>query len=302
MHKTIYIDPEDEITTIVVKIRHEAADEIFLVVPKNAMLVQGVINLEILRREATKVNKNLIFITNDKQTKNLLERLELNVRDGLAEDFSDENIQIEEEEFLSRSPSDSIKEASQVKRAEEIGSESFYEKNIPTEEIKRALLDEENLPQENKQERLIVNDNGHSPVVKKRDLASSVILKQKEAINNEERRRRVEKRELSPKRAPSKNMPLMGKLDPFDEAVEQQTVGFHGSDVQRTIDALGGGKTVFARRTAKETGLGRSVRRELLIRVGNQFHFMHRRGNVGRIQSNRERSLFVGKGLGRAAE
>jgi len=95
------------------------------------------------------------------------------------------------------------------------------------------LLDEENLPQENKQERLIVNDNGHSPVVKKRDLASSVILKQKEAINNEERRRRVEKRELPPKRAPSKNMPLMGKLDPRFEIRQKEAEKFFSSEEKR---------------------------------------------------------------------
>jgi hypothetical protein len=127
MHKTIYIDSEDEITSIVAKIRREAADELYLFVPKDAILVEGVINLEILRREAEKINKKLVFKTNDKRTQDLLRRLDLSVESFSEKDFSKKAIQEEDDYLEEKRPVDLLEGAKNIRPTEEIGSSSFYE-------------------------------------------------------------------------------------------------------------------------------------------------------------------------------
>lgn len=74
MHKTLYIDIDEEITSIVDRIRKEGSTDIFLVVPKNALLVQGIINLRILKKEAHRLGKNVMMVANDKFAKKVIER------------------------------------------------------------------------------------------------------------------------------------------------------------------------------------------------------------------------------------
>lgn len=141
MHKTVYIEPDEEITSIANKIKREPSNEIYLVVPKNAVLVQGVINLEILRREAFKFNKNLIFVTSDQQTKSFLEKLDLDVQEGLSRSYTSNNTDIEEE-ILERTVSDSMGKTNKIEQSREIGSESFYGgEKISADEIKKTLTD-----------------------------------------------------------------------------------------------------------------------------------------------------------------
>ncbi len=125
MHKTIYIETEDEITVIVGKIRREPADEIFLVVPKNAMLAQGLINIEILKRETEKLNKKIVFISSDKQTREFLEKLDLDVRDDLDEDFVSEEKMDDFGKSISEITQGYSSEKNQSRRT--IGSQNFYE-------------------------------------------------------------------------------------------------------------------------------------------------------------------------------
>ncbi len=82
MHKTLYIDVNEEITGILERIRSEEADDIVLAVPKDAMLIQGVINLKLLKKEVEKMNKTLIIATNDKYARKVIERLEIKTQEA----------------------------------------------------------------------------------------------------------------------------------------------------------------------------------------------------------------------------
>lgn len=61
----IYIDIDEEITTVVEHLRHIRGGNVVLVVPQHAVLLQSVVNLKLLAQEAKKMRKNIIMMTND---------------------------------------------------------------------------------------------------------------------------------------------------------------------------------------------------------------------------------------------
>ncbi len=75
MYQTIYVDVDEEITSILDRIRQEQVMEIFLVVPKGAMLINSIINLKLLKKEAEKMGKNVTIVApNDRRSQNIVER------------------------------------------------------------------------------------------------------------------------------------------------------------------------------------------------------------------------------------
>ena len=71
LQKTIYLDIDEELTSIVKRFKKSAAEEITLVVPRKAVLLQSIVNLKILKKEADRLGKKIIINTTDKIGKNL---------------------------------------------------------------------------------------------------------------------------------------------------------------------------------------------------------------------------------------
>jgi hypothetical protein len=71
LQKTIYLDIDEELTSIVKHLKKSAAEEITLVVPRKAILLQSIVNLKILKKEADRLKKKIIISTTDKIGKNL---------------------------------------------------------------------------------------------------------------------------------------------------------------------------------------------------------------------------------------
>ncbi len=63
----LYIDVDEEITTVVDRLRHSPAQSVSVVVPQRAVLLQSIVNLKLLGREAKKIGKNLILMTKDEE-------------------------------------------------------------------------------------------------------------------------------------------------------------------------------------------------------------------------------------------
>src|SRR3990170_928368 len=91
MHKTLYIDADEEITSIVDRVRKAEAREIILVVPKGALLLQGVVSLKLLKKETDRRKKHLLVITQDKVGKKLIEKAGIQVRSKTPKDILVEN-------------------------------------------------------------------------------------------------------------------------------------------------------------------------------------------------------------------
>lgn len=62
---TIYVDIDDEITSIIEKVTGSHAKIIALVLPKRATVLQSVVNMKLLKHRADKVGKNLVLITSE---------------------------------------------------------------------------------------------------------------------------------------------------------------------------------------------------------------------------------------------
>ncbi len=125
MHKTIYIDIDEEIIGIINKIRKENVNEIFLVIPKNSLLTQGIINLKLLKKEVIKMKKNVILVTSDQHSKKIIERVGLKTRNKSIQDFVG-NKEPEPSNQIKTQPEDLPENVLPQNMKRKIGSSNFY--------------------------------------------------------------------------------------------------------------------------------------------------------------------------------
>ncbi len=97
----IYVDIEDDITSVIEKVKKAEKPIVALVPPKRIGVLQSVVNLKLLQRAATTSNKRVVLITNDQAlmglaaanaipvAKNLQSRPELLSQSALAEDVEE---------------------------------------------------------------------------------------------------------------------------------------------------------------------------------------------------------------------
>ncbi len=61
--ETIYIDVDDEITTIIDKVQTAKGKVVALVLPKRSPVLQSIVNMKLLKRTAESADKNLVLVT-----------------------------------------------------------------------------------------------------------------------------------------------------------------------------------------------------------------------------------------------
>ncbi len=66
LSKVIYIDIDDEVSTIFDRVKAKKSTKVFLVVPMRSVLFQSAINVKILKRKTKDLGKEIHFITKDK--------------------------------------------------------------------------------------------------------------------------------------------------------------------------------------------------------------------------------------------
>lgn len=81
--KILYVEIDDEITTIYDKLARLKFKNIYLVIPQRAVIFQSAINLKILKRKADDLDKKIFVVTNDPSGFNLAKRVGLEVFDKL---------------------------------------------------------------------------------------------------------------------------------------------------------------------------------------------------------------------------
>jgi hypothetical protein len=62
---TVYVDVDDEITTIIDKVTGSKQKIVALVLPKRASVLQSSVNMKLLKRSADNVNKNVVLVTTE---------------------------------------------------------------------------------------------------------------------------------------------------------------------------------------------------------------------------------------------
>ena len=127
MHQTFYIDIDEEITSIIERLKKAKAKEIIVVVPKRALLIQSIINLKLLKKEADKLKKEIIIVTQDKLGKLLVEKAGIIAEQRLDEVEAEDSQISDEEAEVEEDVSPVGKFSTQKNDLEELGSESYFE-------------------------------------------------------------------------------------------------------------------------------------------------------------------------------
>ena len=63
--ETIYVDVDDEITSVIEKVNDSKSEIIALVLPKRAAVLQSIVNMKLLKRSADQKSKNLVLVTSE---------------------------------------------------------------------------------------------------------------------------------------------------------------------------------------------------------------------------------------------
>lgn len=129
MHQTFYIDIDEEITSIVERLRKSTAKEVVIVVPKRALLIQSIINLKLLKKEADEYKKDIIIVTQDKFGKLMIEKTGITVEQRLDDVIGEEMVVPEKEKnisSISSEPLDPEVRRRNENRLDKIGSPGFF--------------------------------------------------------------------------------------------------------------------------------------------------------------------------------
>jgi hypothetical protein len=133
MHQTVYIDVDEEITSILDRVRQESTMDIFLVVPKGAMLLNSIINLKLLKKESDKMGKVISIVApNDKRAKIMIERAGIKAEDYNQtmneQQLQEAAIKPVQTEQINKAVTDAVGETSQqiMQGGFDVGSNSFF--------------------------------------------------------------------------------------------------------------------------------------------------------------------------------
>lgn len=126
MPQTFYIEPDEEIISVIGRLRKSSSEENTFVFPKRALVLQSLVNLRLFQREAQKLGRRITVVTQDAGGRQLAEKAGLR-----TENYSEDHSRQEEPLELTAVPLAGIKSGeNQVggtyARSETIGSADYY--------------------------------------------------------------------------------------------------------------------------------------------------------------------------------
>lgn len=86
MDEILYLEADEEITTVIDKLKRLPGGHVALVLPKNAQILQSVVNLKLLQREAKRSDKTISIVTHDETGTNLASQLGIPVYSSVSDD------------------------------------------------------------------------------------------------------------------------------------------------------------------------------------------------------------------------
>lgn len=154
MPQTFYVAPDEEILSVVSRLRSSALLENVFVVPKRALILQSIVNLRMLVREAEKLGKSVVIVTQDEQGRALAEKLGLPTRA-----YSNDMKAREEELSGEMNQNAGIEPQSPALTKQDLGSEDFFSGGIASSEIQSPPKETFFVAQAEGETRLRVRDN-----------------------------------------------------------------------------------------------------------------------------------------------
>ena len=157
MHQIFYIDVDEEVNSIIGKIKKSNSKYNILVIAQGALLMQSAVSLKLIKREIDSLDKKVMMIIRDERAASMAEKIGFPVKKSL-EDVKGLNTQavlkktdIQANRELSRKESDSLdlsNIADKKNRLINLGSDSFIsagaiaERKRESDEIKNIKLPE----------------------------------------------------------------------------------------------------------------------------------------------------------------
>jgi len=127
MHQIFYIDIDEEITSVIDRLRKAKTNDVYFVVPKRSLVLQSGVSLKLLKKEGTRIKKRVTVVTQDQQGGVRAEKSGLRVlatMDGLE----DSSMAHPEPMIREKSVSEEavIEHVKKPHRLEKIGTKDFY--------------------------------------------------------------------------------------------------------------------------------------------------------------------------------
>lgn len=217
MHQIFYIDVDEEITSIISKLKKSKTKENIFVVPRRALILQSVVSLKVLKKQAEKFKKQIMIVTQDEQGRAITEKIGIlsqGTMDGIEE--GDElKAEIQPRIKNSREKNDANPEKGR-KLLGNIGSDSFYNKPGAIQDS-ADFLEENNLSKKDN-----VDD---SDSVKK--------LSKKNVAGQEKRKRNTMSDILS---SSNKSSPLGRNLPANEQEVGKKKKEIKNNEPEKNLD------------------------------------------------------------------
>lgn len=125
MPQTFYIDSDEEIISVIGRLRKTGSDKNYFVFPKRALVLQSIINLRLFQREAEKLGKSIVIITQDETGRALAQKVGIET-ENYSDDFSARGAHVELVSQNTPPVSGGAPQADTVPRAESLGSSDFH--------------------------------------------------------------------------------------------------------------------------------------------------------------------------------
>lgn len=127
MPQTFYIENDEEIISVIGRLRHSSGEENYFIFPKRSLVLQSIINLKLLQREAEKLGKQVVVVTQDEAGMALAEKVGL-ATERYTDDFSRKSAHLELVSSSEVKPVSLGEERIQMEspKSEDLGSSEFY--------------------------------------------------------------------------------------------------------------------------------------------------------------------------------
>lgn len=138
MYQIFYIDIDEEITSIIDRLRKSRTTENFFVVSPRSLLLQSVVSLKLLKKESDKLKKQIAIIVNEKESKIKIEKAGilalaslkgLESGDEVKESFGDK-MKIREN---NKNKYNNMEKTNKKSRLQKIGTENFFNGQEPVQ-------------------------------------------------------------------------------------------------------------------------------------------------------------------------
>lgn len=145
MSQTFYVDNDEEITSIIDRLKKSKARDNYFVIPARALILQSIVNLKLLKKEAEKGKKKIIIVCQNTLIESLARKVGIEFRPNLEDNqmttelpvkneslsvfVDDENDQVDVEQAKKKEEQAMIAKKMEKKlRLENIGSSDFFDK------------------------------------------------------------------------------------------------------------------------------------------------------------------------------